>query len=88
MFGFRVYPDFTPDSTRLEAPSPKSEPTPFGHAVLAVGYDSTRRYFRIRNSWGPESNDQGHFDMAYDYILNSHLASAFWTVLATEARVE
>jgi C1A family cysteine protease len=41
----------------------------WGHAVLATGYNSAKRVFRIRNSWSA-AHQNGYFDMDYDYILN------------------
>jgi C1A family cysteine protease len=51
-------------------------------AVLATGYDQSKRTFRIRNSWGPTANN-GYFEMDYDYVLNSAWAANFWVVYQT-----
>jgi C1A family cysteine protease len=51
-----------------------------GHAVLCVGYDDSKQWFIIRNSWGPTVQDHGHFYMPYAYAVGSGLASDFWTV--------
>ena len=51
-----------------------------GHAVLVVGYDDAKQWFIIRNSWGPNVQDHGHFYMPYAYAVGSGLASDFWTV--------
>jgi len=51
-----------------------------GHAVLVVGYDDAKQWFIIRNSWGPNVQDHGHFYMPYAYAVGSGLARDFWTV--------
>jgi C1A family cysteine protease len=83
LFGFTVFTNFSDTTRLLKAPGPGDRITPEGHAVLCVGYDNTKRLFRIRNSWGPAKNDKGYFDMDYDYVLNSRLSSDFWVVYQT-----
>lgn len=57
-----------------------------GHAVLAVGYDDTRRVRSDRgallfaNSWGPQWGDQGYGWLPYTYV-REQLAVDFWTLL-------
>lgn len=38
-----------------------------GHAVLLVGYDSTKRHFIVENSFGKNWGDSGYFYMPFDY---------------------
>lgn len=83
VFGFNVYGDFTEGTKVLHKPGPNERTALWGHAVVATGYDQSRRVFRIRNSWGPTSNDRGYFDMDYDYLLNSDWARDFWVVYQT-----
>jgi C1A family cysteine protease len=83
VFGFTVFSNLLATTTYLRSPGPNDVITPEGHAVLAVGYDQARRVFRIRNSWGPGDNDDGHFDMDYDYVLNANLSADFWVVYQT-----
>lgn len=83
IFGFTVYDNFSDETKLLKKPGPPDRITPYGHAVLAVGYDSGKRTFRVRNSWGTDANDGGYFDMEYDYVLNSGLTSDFWVVYQT-----
>lgn len=83
VFGFAVYESFeSPQVARTGVmPMPSiTERMLGGHAVMAVGYDDTEKYFIIRNSWGPEWGDKGYFKMPYDYISNSNLTADFWTV--------
>jgi C1A family cysteine protease len=65
----------------------------WGHAVVAVGYDDTRKIkntltnkttkgaLLVRNSWGVGWGDQGYGWMPYDYALNG-MAMDFWSLLA------
>ncbi len=39
-----------------------------GHAVLIVGFASDSNHFIVRNSWGEEWGDEGHFYLPADYI--------------------
>lgn len=40
------------------------------HAVLAVGYDDAQSAFLVRNSWGEDWGDNGHFWFPYETISN------------------
>ena len=35
--------------------------TRIDHAVLAVGYDSVSKYFKVKNSWGSGWGERGYF---------------------------
>ncbi len=83
VFGFTVYESF--ESQQVANTGQVSMPLPGekvmgGHAVLAVGYDDSNQTFLVRNSWGPTWGMKGYFTMPYAYLLNSNLASDFWTV--------
>ncbi|KAG9062239.1 hypothetical protein KI688_006571 [Linnemannia hyalina] len=39
-----------------------------GHAVLFVGYDDATELIKFKNSWGPESGDNGYYYMPYAYL--------------------
>lgn len=41
-----------------------------GHAVTIVGYDDTKRAFRMVNSWGTEWGDAGFLWLSEDFIKN------------------
>jgi hypothetical protein len=78
-FGFVVFNSFMYSTWRDTMPMPKQgEQTLGGHAVTAIGYDNTRRAFRIKNSWGADWKDKGHFWMPYDFITNPEYCSDFW----------
>ena len=38
-----------------------------GHAMIAVGYDDTRKAFRIQNSWGRGFGEGGYSWLGYDF---------------------
>lgn len=82
VFGFVVYQEIEfLSSNNPILPMPKKGENPLGgHAVVIVGYDSSKKLFKIRNSWGSDWGDSGHFYMHYEYLLNSDLASDFWVL--------
>ncbi len=81
MFGFTVYQNFesgqTPTTGIVQMPSGS---VLGGHANLIVGYDDARQVFISRNSWGTSFGDHGYVYFPYSYLLNSGLASDFWTL--------
>jgi C1A family cysteine protease len=83
VFGFTVYESFESEAVAqtgiVPMPSP-GENVVGGHCVVAVGYDGTARRFIIRNSWGTGWGIKGYCMMPYEYVLNPHLASDFWTI--------
>jgi len=87
VFGFSVYTSFEEQgvATTGIVPMPGEKDSQLGgHAVLAVGYDDPRRQFIVRNSWGPNWGDNGYCYMPYAYLLDSSLASDFWTIRMLE----
>lgn len=83
VFGFAVYESFETIQVARTGimPMPKiGERMLGGHAVMAVGYDDTKKMVIVRNSWGKDWGDHGYFWMPYDYIENAHLALDFWTI--------
>lgn len=83
VFGFTVYQSFESQEVADTGivPMPASgEKVMGGHCVMAVGYDDTKRFFTIRNSWGASWGIKGYCLMPYEYLLNSQLASDFWTI--------
>lgn len=51
-----------------------------GHDVVVCGYDSVKRVFLFRNSWGTGWGDQGYGSIPYDQALDPRKANDFWTL--------
>lgn len=87
VFGFVVYDSFeTPEVAKTgHAPIPGARDNPVGgHAVMAVGYDESKQWFIVRNSWGPKWGMRGYFTLPYGYLVQNSLAQDFWTVRQVE----
>jgi C1A family cysteine protease len=79
--GFSVYESFESNvvATTGIVPMPaKTEQMVGGHAILVVGYDDSKSWFIVRNSWGADWGDKGYFYIPYLYFTNPDLASDFW----------
>jgi C1A family cysteine protease len=88
VFGMSVYESFESDAVAKTGILPMPGPTEGligGHAVMAVGYDDSKKMFIIRNSWGAKWGLAGYFMMPYAYITSSDLCSDFWTIRQVEA---
>lgn len=88
VFGFTVFESFEADPKGwpefLQPMPTPGEAEIGGHAVLAVGYDDAKQAVLVRNSWGPEWGEFGHFWMPYAYITSPTLSDDFWTLRASE----
>jgi C1A family cysteine protease len=83
VFGFTVYESFESPAVAKSghAPMPMpSEKAIGGHAVMAAGYDDSKQWFIIRNSWGPGWGMKGYFTLPYAYVTSAQLADDFWTI--------
>lgn len=96
MFGFTVYSSYQYSGTNGHFPFPcPKESTVGGHAVVAVGYDDTKKIknpicgkettgaLLIRNSWGTGWGDKGYGWIPYEYVLQGQ-ADDWWTLLKHE----
>ena len=88
VLGFTVYDGFESAAVaktgKLEMPK-KNEKVQGGHAVLAVGYDNSKKRFIIRNSWGTGWGLKGYFTMPYQYLEEENLSDDFWTIRIVES---
>jgi C1A family cysteine protease len=83
VLGITVYDSFESDTVAKTGVVPmpdQSESAIGGHCILAVGYDNKNRVFILRNSWGTSWGMKGYFTIPYEYLLDPHLASDFWTI--------
>jgi C1A family cysteine protease len=84
VFGFQVYESFEgfdiSETGTVPMPGPGEQPLG-GHAVLAVGYNDATQRFLIRNSWGVDWGDGGHFTLPYAYLTQRGLSSDFWAIV-------
>lgn len=83
VLGFKVFASFQKEAVKKTGHlgMPKRREKFVGqHAVLAVGYENSRGWFLLRNSWGVEWGMRGYFTMPYEYLLNPDLAHDFWTI--------
>jgi C1A family cysteine protease len=87
MFGFTVY-NFGNKNGDIDFPGP-NDSTQGGHAVMAVGYDNSRKIgkekgaVKIRNSWGTDWGQGGYGWLPYRYIEEG-LAVDFWSLFKKE----
>ncbi len=82
VFGFSVPEtiDTLPKSGVLHFPKTDTK-IDGGHAVLAVGYDITKEFIWVRNSWGESWGLKGYFKMPFQWFTDSRrLVDDVWTL--------
>jgi C1A family cysteine protease len=85
VFGFTVFESFQMITKNGVMPMPKpNEQRLGGHAVMAVGYDDSKKMFIVRNSWAKNWGDRGYFYMPYSYITDTNRTDDFWTIRLVE----
>jgi len=88
MLGIQIFQSFESDSVARTGvvPMPSQyENCLGGHAVAVIGYDENfqgmgRRYYEVRNSWGVDWGDRGHFWIPGEYLENNQLGTDAWTI--------
>jgi|SRR5580765_7550831 C1A family cysteine protease len=94
VFGFWGFDSFNNTDVRggIPLPCPDETQAKWGHAIVAVGYDDTKKIknthcnkttegaFIIRNSWGTGWGDNGYGYISYEYFIRK-LALDAWSLL-------
>lgn len=78
-FGVRLDSDDpSPNNDVWEiAAQPRPDPKTWGgHAMLMVGYDDTKKAFRVKNSWGTGWGDKGYSWFSYDFVSKGKVYEA------------
>jgi C1A family cysteine protease len=98
MFGFTVFSSYVQAASNGGAiPAPlANERRVGGHAVVAAGYDDTKRIrnatagatetvgaLLIRNSWGVDWGEGGYGWLPYEYVLQG-MAEDWWTLIKAD----
>lgn len=87
VFGFTVYESFESRQVAKTGVVPMpalDERTLGGHAVLGVGYDDSKNWFIVRNSWSSDWGDGGYFYLPMDYLADRNLSDDFWVIRKME----
>jgi len=92
IIGIQIYESFesqeVTDTGVVPMPKP-NENCLGGHAVTVIGYNENYKtnmfcpgqcYYEVRNSWGTEWGDAGHFWIPAAYLENPAFGSDAWTV--------
>ena len=79
VIGIDVYESFESDEVAKTGIVPipgKKEQLLGGHAVCVVGYDDSKNWLIVRNSWGTSWGNKGYFYLPYKY---HDLLGDMWT---------
>ena len=85
VFGITLYDSFQTQQVEQTGivPTPQStETVDGGHCMVLVGYDDSKQWFIVRNSWGDSWGDKGYCYIPYDYFLK--MASDLWMIKLVE----
>jgi len=82
VIGINVYSSFESNEVAttgiVPMPNTETEQLLGGHAVLVVGYDETKEWAIVRNSWGIDWGEKGYFYLPYQY-WTAGLVTDMWT---------
>jgi C1A family cysteine protease len=85
VLGVTVYSSFMTDEAAATGmiPMPSAtESVEGGHAIDIVGYNTAKRLFTFRNSWGTSWGDKGYGYFPESYLINPNLCDDLWTIRA------
>ncbi|MGC8460932.1 MAG: C1 family peptidase [Candidatus Dormibacteria bacterium] len=83
VFGFSVFSNMESDRVSHSGNIPLPRDTDMllgGHAATIVGYNDLTQQFTIQNTWGEGWGDCGYGYIPYSYVLDTNLATDFWTI--------
>jgi C1A family cysteine protease len=84
LFGIAVYSSFMTYQVAITGtvpnPNLNTEQLQGGHCLLLIGFNDATQRFTFANSWGTNWGANGFGTIPYTYLLNSNLASDFWTL--------
>lgn len=81
VFAFSVYESFESSEVAKTGIMPIPQPDEkfiFDHVVMAVGFDDSKQWFIVRNSWGTDWGDQGYFYMPYEFMMDEKYTDGYW----------
>ncbi|MFN8673063.1 MAG: C1 family peptidase [Candidatus Sericytochromatia bacterium] len=77
-FGTKVPSSFmSPVNGMIAKPNPDTDTIEGGHAVLAVGYDDTKKAIIMRNSWGNFWGKAGYAYLPYEYWSTGYVMDSW-----------
>jgi len=86
-FGFMIFESMMTDRVAMNGmvPVPSNTEQPMGgHAVLAVGYDDSKKALLVRNSWGTAWGIKGYFWLPYEFVTQPNMSADYWTIRMVE----
>lgn len=81
IFGMILYTSFNKVTPNGLVPVPKAgEKILGGHCMACVGFDDSKKYFIVRNSWGTGWGYRGYCYIPYDYMCDAGKTFDLWTI--------